>query len=229
MRIQPSATRASTTTTTAGHSTPFVRSKQPEPHPLNVLLFGKQAPRRLDRRKHPKLRKALRKLEYVTEQLAEMVGQPSNALSIELCEGNNAFISRNGTLSVGKDLLEQHEQDDDLLVAVLGHEVGHQPWTWPRGDLSHLKKKDLDALYREEEAKADRFAGRVLADLGADPKAISDFLLRHQKFEGNTPSDYYPAEVRVQMIVDAYQKRLRALKRSRSIFPELVERSRELR
>ncbi len=198
------------TSTQLSGGTPFTPGRV-QGHPLAVLLFGKRRAKLVDRRKYPGLKKSLRKLEEVKDQIAELLGVPGSAFSIELCEGSNASISRDGQIAFGVGLLEQHQGDDDLLVAVLGHEIGHQPWTWPSGDLSRLNKGQLDQLYREEEAKADRFAGKVLAELGAHPESICNFLVRSQGFEGKKPSDYYPAEVRAEMIKSAFRRRDRAL------------------
>jgi hypothetical protein len=180
-------------------------------HPISVLLFGKRAPKLVDKRKHRKLRKGLARLEDMTEHIALMLGRRSEAFTLELCEGDNAFISRDGQVAFGVDLLAAHQDDTDLLLAVLGHELGHQPWSWPDGDLSKLTKAQLANLYREEEAKADRFAGRVLAELGASTGSIERFLLLHAKgFEAQQSNEYYPAEVRVAMIRKAFDRKLRS-------------------
>ena len=34
---------------------------------------------------------------------------------------------------------------------ILGHEMGHKPWEWPRHDLSHLTRKELNTLYQKLE------------------------------------------------------------------------------
>jgi hypothetical protein len=196
---------------------------------MAVLLFGKRPPRLVDKRRYPRLRRALRKLEAVKDQIAEVAGRHPGELSIELCEGDNASISRGGQIAIGVELLGRHKDDDDLMVAVLGHEIGHQPWTWPNHDLSRLTRKQLDALYREEEAKADRFAGRVLADLGADPDSVCEFLLAAERFESKKPVDYYPAEVRARMIRQAFGRRKRSLRDALAYYPALAARSRDLR
>ena len=229
MKVQGRPAAASSTATSTGAGAQAYFPKRLEPHPLSVLLFGKRPPKLVDKRKHPKLKKALRKLEAIKDQVAELAGQSPGELSIELCEGGNASISRQGQISVGVELLERHQGNDDLLVAVLGHEIGHQPWDWPEGDFSKMTKRQMDALYREEEAKADRFAGRILADLGADPDAVCEFLLAAERFEAHKPSDYYPADVRAQMIRQAFSRRRSALARTLSLYPELAARARDLR
>lgn len=196
-------------------------------HPMGVLLFGKRPPKKVDKRKHPKLAKALRKLQALAEQIAPWAGADPEELSLELCEGNNASITREGTVFIGVTLLERHQRDDDFLVAVLGHELGHRPWSWPDLELSGLTRAERDALYREEEAKADRFAGRMLAELGADPEAICRFLIAEEHFEGHAPADYYPATVRAQHIREAFQRRRAMI--NRGGVAGIARRARDLR
>jgi hypothetical protein len=227
MKISLPGTGSAATGGNVGQGVPWIR--RGEPHPLSALLFGKRPPKLVDRRKHPKLRRGLRKLELIGEQVSDILGAPSSLFSVELCEGDNASISRQGQIAFGLELLERHQGDDDLLVAVMGHEIGHQPWTWPQGDLSGLNRRQLDALYREEEAKADRFSGRVLAELGLSPDAVSEFLLASAHFEAHPPTDYYPASTRVKMIREAYARRRRALDAGMRWSPAHAARARELR
>jgi hypothetical protein len=216
------------TSTSLAGQTPFVALGR-APHPMAVLLFGKRPPRRLDARRYPSLKRALRKLRFICGEVAELLGMDEDDFPLSLCEGENAAISREGELFVGVDLLQEHERDSDLLLGVVGHEIGHRPWTWPNGSLARLSRKQRDALYREEEAKADRFSGRVLADLGGNPEAICEFLLEHASFEAKQPSDYYPAETRVKMILDAYGRRGRTLRTGAAILGTSAPRTRELR
>ena len=224
-------TPTGTSTQLGGGGGQTILTVPPGMHPMSVLLFGKRAPKPVDRKKHPKLAKKMRKLEYVKDQIADMLGQSHEELSLDLCEGNNAFISRDGKISLGVELMERHGNDDDLMVALMGHEIGHQPWTWPETlDPRGMTKAKLDAIYREEEAKADRFAGRVLAELGAKPDALCEFLLAHESFEAVKPSDYYPADVRAQMIRTAFSKRDKALQlKKRDLLGNVQATIRELR
>ncbi len=197
------------TSTTAGQSS--VPTGVIQPHPMAVLLFGKKPPRLVDKKKHPKLKRGLSRLGIIKDEVTELLGLPAEAFSIELCEGANACISREGQIAVGTELLEEHQDDDDFLIAMLGHEIGHQPDTWPNNDLSHLTKSELRKIYREEEAKADRFAGKVLAELGANPDSICRFLLENTGLEKPESADYYPPEVRAKMIREAYYRRHRVV------------------
>ncbi len=214
MKIQSSL--LSTQTSLGARQPPLLARAQP--HPLAVLLFGKRPPKRVDRRRHPKLRRALKRLEGIAEQISEHVAA-GRKFPIDLCEGDNASISRDGRIAIGVELLGEHPDDDDLWVAILGHEIGHRPWTWPQGDLSRMKPRQLEALYRAEEAKADRFAGRMLAELDADPAAVCAFLLAHEAFEGGQASRAYdPAPQRAALIRAAFEKRRRALQAGRKVF-----------
>jgi hypothetical protein len=231
VRISPygSFSPASTSTSTSSQAQGSPWIKHPEQHPLGALLFGKRPPKLVDRRKYPSLGKALKKLDLSKEQITEALGAPNGFFSVELCEGNNASINQNGQIAFGLELLDRHERDNELLVGVMAHEIGHQPWTWPKGDLSHLNKKQLDQLYKDEEAKADRFAGRALADLGLSPDAICEMLLKNAQFEAHPPSDYYPAKIRAQMIREMFSHRKGALDRAAHLSPRLMQRRRELR
>ncbi len=206
---------------------PWIRRQ--EEIPLGALLFGKKPPKLVDRRKYPSLKKGMKKLDLSKTQIAEALGAPESFFSVELCEGDNASINQNGQIAFGLELLDEHQNENELLVGVLAHEIGHQPWTWPKDDLSHLTKKDLDLLYKEEEAKADRFAGKALAELGVDPDAVCDLLLSLHKFESHPPSDYYPAPQRVEMIKEAFAKRKGVLDRSAHLSLRVQQRRRELR
>lgn len=209
---------------------PTPMPKLAQPHPMSVVLFGRTPPRVLDKKKHPKVGKAMKKLDGLVDQISESLGQSPETFDLQLAEGKNAMVGRDGTLFVGLELLEEKPDDDDFWVAVMGHEIGHQPWTWPQGNFSHLTRAQLNHLSREEEAKADAFAGRVLADLGADPDALCRFLLKAEKFEGGKlPATYYPAQMRAEIIRKAFIARRATTKRVAASFPEWTQRSRNLR
>lgn len=227
MKVGASSLSTSTQTSLQTGDSPWV--KRPDINPFGQLLFGKRPPKLVDRRRYPSLKKALKKLDLSTLQLSEALGAPESFFSVELCEGQNASINRQGQIAFGLELLNEHQRDDEVLVGVLAHEVGHQPWSWPRGDLSHLNRKQLDELYREEEAKADRFAGRALAELGLSPDSLAELLLKAAQFEAHPPSDYYPAKERARMIREAYQRRQRALETGARWNPRILQRQRELR
>jgi hypothetical protein len=231
VRISPygsfSPTSTSTSTSSQAGGSPWI--KRPDQHPLGALLFGKRPPKLVDRRKYPSLGKALKKLDLSKQQIAEALGAPEAFFSVELCEGDNASINQNGQIAFGLELLDEHQNENELLVGVLAHEIGHQPWSWPKGDLSKLTKKQLDQLYKDEEAKADRFAGRALADLGLSPDALCDLLLSLHKFESHPPSDYYPAPVRAQMIREVFSNRKGTLDRAAHLSTRIMNRRRELR
>jgi hypothetical protein len=199
-----------------------------QPLSVDVLLFGKRPARLVDPRRFPHLKKAMQRLGLAKDQLAELLGVGDSTFSLALAEGNNASINRDGRIAFGCELLELHQENDPLLVAIIAHEIGHQPWDWPER-LKPMSKRALDAMSREEEAKADRFAGRALADLAVSPDPICDFLLAQGKFERHPPADYYPAEQRAQMIAQAFTRRRKALVSAAHLSPRALERQRQLR
>lgn len=227
MSLKVSAQTLSTTTSGQAGGSPWIH--RPDAGPLGQLLFGKKQPKLVDRRRYPSLKKGLKKLDLSKVQIAEALGAPEAFFSIELAEGRNASINRQGQIAFGLALLEEHQKDDELLVAILAHEIGHAPWTWPSGNLGKLTKKQIDQIYREEEAKADRFAGRALAELGVSPDRICEFLLEAAKFETHPPSDYYPAKDRAQLIHETYMRRKRLLQGVAHLSPRVLQRQRELR
>jgi hypothetical protein len=196
---------------------------------MAVLLFGKRPPKLVNRRNYPGLAKSLRKLEQMKDEISELSGRPASYFSLELCEGDTACISGQGTIALGLDLLAEHRNNDDLMLAILGHEIGHRPWTWPRFDLSKLKRSERNALYRQEEAKADRFAGVALAELGANPGPICEFFLKQALFEDIPPTEYDPAAVRAANILKAYETRAAMLKAGRSVLGDHRRRQYALR
>jgi hypothetical protein len=216
VKIRSSGLGGSTLQPGQGSGTPVLRSPQ---HPVGVLLFGKRAPKLVDKRKFPKLKKGLKRLEDMTEHIALLVGRNGEReFDLQLCEGDNASISRDGQIAFGVDLLDAHQENDDLLLAVLGHEIGHQPWSWPGGSMASLSKSALEQMYREEEAKADVFAGRVLAEMGGSTEAIEAFLRESAKgFEAKQNNEYYPVEVRIEMIRKSFQRRKRMLNRASAL------------
>lgn len=216
MKIRSSATGRGTLNSDSGVRQPQGRVLT---HPMSILLFGKRAPRFVDRRKYGKHKKGLRLLTDMKDHIALLLGRRETDFEMALCEGDNAFISRDGQIAFGVELLEAHAGEDDLLLGILGHEMGHQPWTWPSTDLSHLSPNQLKALYREEEAKADRFAGRVLADLGGNPRPMLDFLNHsaHGFEQAQESSDYYPVAQRIDMIQKSFERRQRLLKNAHKL------------
>lgn len=225
MKISSGGVSTSTSAQTGG--SPFIA--RPDAGPLGQLLFGKRPPKLVDKRRYPSLKKGMKKLDLSKQQIAEALGAPEGFFNIELCEGSNASINRQGQIAFGVELLNQHQKEDELLVAVLAHEIGHQPWQWPDGDMGRLTKKQIDGIYREEEAKADRFAGKALAELGLSPDAICDFLASLAKFETHPPSDYYPVEERNRMIRESFNRRRRVLQGVQHLSPRVLQRMRELR
>lgn len=212
MKISPSVV---STQTNLAQGSSLARAPQFVPVSYEALLFGKRPARLVDPRKYPHLKKGKRKLEALAEDISGLLGVAGGELTVSLAEGKNASISRDGELRMGVKLLEERQEDDDFLVAVVGHEVGHQPWDWPQHDLRGLTRKQLGELYKVEERKADDFMGAVLAKLGADPGSMAEFLLAAEAFEKTPPLDYDPADERVALMRRAFERqRARQVKKA---------------
>ncbi|MFN0061841.1 MAG: hypothetical protein ACKVPX_04910 [Myxococcaceae bacterium] len=207
MRVDPSGLQ--TFTTFAGQSgrPPLIV----QPHPMAVLLFGKRPPRRVDARRYPSLKKALRKLLGIRDDVAALIGLDGDDFPLSLAEGSNASISQHCEVFIGLQLLAKHERDTDLLVGIIGHEIGHNPRDWPRLPPAGISQKKRLEIVRLEEDKADRFSGRAMADLGASPEPLCIFLENHAGFESKANAEYFPPDVRARSIRDAYRRRMRRL------------------
>lgn len=190
-----------------------------KPQPLGNVLFGKVAPKKLDARDFPHLKKALQKARAMKRKLAFLAGDEDDEYELQLAEHELAMINDEGTIFVGKEFLEQFGDDDEILAGVLGHEIGHRPKTWPMlpGDVQ-LKPDQRHQLTREEEGKADWFAGRALAELGYTPARICALLVSLDG-RGNPSKDYYPVDTRVSIIHEAHASQSRRREVLRSMFP----------
>lgn len=229
MKVQgPNVFGTQLNSSTLGQSPAQVRPG--ENQGVALLLFGKRPPRLLNpRRLTKKQQKGLRKLKTMEEQLCDVMGVAENTFEVALCEGDNACVGQDGLIRFGEKLLEEHGEDHDLLMAIMAHEMGHQPWTWPKGNLAHLKKSALKRLYREEEARADSFAGKALAAMGLSPDSVERFLLRAEAFEGGQSEEYYPAQDRAALIRAEWKKEHRRIVEGARFNPRALERTREIR
>lgn len=212
-----------TTSSPGFHSVPQRASaratvqKPQEESAIESALFGSVRPKPLDPAHFPALTERLRWLNRQKARIAAFVGDQDEEYEIVLADSDAACIDPHGRIYFGQRLLERG--DDALIVGVLAHEIGHRPKTWKKLRQGHgLKREQLLALARNEEAKADRVSGRSLAALDLDPKSICDFLRAHGNFE-KQPEQYYPVDVRIAMIMEAYDAQRARKDAAKSLFP----------
>jgi predicted Zn-dependent protease len=189
----------------------------PERSSIETVLFGVHRPKILDAAQFPQLAERLRWLNRQKGRIAAFLGDAQEEYEILLAEGGAACIDPDGRIYFGEKLLAGG--NEALITGVLAHEVGHRPKTWKRHRQGHgMKREQLLELARNEEAKADRVCGRSLAALDLDPKAVCDFLRMHGNFE-KQPEQYYPTDVRVAMIMEAYDAQRTRKDAAKSLFP----------
>jgi len=194
-----------------------------KPVPLGQVLFGKVKPKKLDARDYPHLKKQLKKAKAMKRKLAFLAGDDDDEYEIELADHELAMIDDKGTIYLGAEFLERYGDDDEVLAGVLGHEVGHRPKTWPKVPADvRLTVAERQQLAREEEGKADWFAGRALAELGYAPDQICR-LLKHLDGRGNPSKEYYHVNTRIEIIREAFGSQQRRRKTLKSMFPEAAK------
>src|SRR5207249_182559 len=106
--LTPAGVSTGTSTgTMGGGGSPFVGGLS-QPHAMAVLLFGKRPAPLADRRRHSRPAKALRKLKHLKGQIGELAGMGEEREEdggVDLAEGNNASIGRDGRMRFGWELL----------------------------------------------------------------------------------------------------------------------------
>jgi hypothetical protein len=115
--------------------------------------------------------------------------------------------------------LEEEGDKPGVLVGALAHEIGHRPKRWGRYRIEReLSKEEMQAICREEEAKADAFAGTALAEMHISPEPIVEFL---QKIQEQPHPEYFPVDVRADIIKEAHKARAFRAEMRRKLFPHL--------
>lgn len=188
------------------------------PGELQTVLFGSQLPKIVDAGSYPQLAEQLAWLRRHKTKLAAFVGDQDSDYDVALAEGLAACIDRNGTIYIGVALLAL--ATPELMLGVLAHEVGHRPKTWQ----SYRRKEpftraELLQMARDEEAKADRVAGRAIAEFQITPDDLCEFLRVHGNFE-KPPENYYPVAVRIAMIRQAFASGQARGNAAKKLFPQ---------
>jgi predicted Zn-dependent protease len=186
---------------------------------VQQTLFGRVAPRQLNSADFPDLAALLRLLDKHRRKLVQMHGDADEDYRIVLADDTIAMIDKDGTIYMGAAFLSAFQNEVEVLVGVLAHEIGHRPkrWTEPQYQVhQELTREDMEAICREEETRADIFAGKGLAELGYSCEPVIEFIKRVQK---RPHPEYFPAEVRAEVIRDAHAGRTYRSNQRRKLFP----------
>lgn len=185
---------------------------------VTKALFGKAKPPVLDPAQFPHLAEQLKALKRYKKKLATMAGDEEQDYDICLADGTIAMIDEEGMIYVGAGFLEACANEMEILVGVLAHEIGHRPKRWKEyKERKLLNIEDLQALCREEETRADIFAGKALAEMKMSPKPLQDFLKRIQD---KPHPEYFDAQIRAQVIEDSHAGRAYRTDNRKKLFPE---------
>lgn len=194
---------------------------------VQQTLFGRAKPPILDPAQFPQLAAQLRLLNRYKKKLATMAGDDEGDYEVVLTEGTIAMIDAEGQVYVGAGFLqafadaETNSAAESVLVGVLGHEIGHRPKRWNKyRSKRRLSRDELQQLCRFEETRADIFAGKALAEMGLSADPLCEFLLAITSGDPNASHpEYFPVNVRVEVIQEAFSGRTYRRKARRSLFP----------
>ena len=185
---------------------------------VQAKLFGRIKPPILDPALFPEVAAAMAQLQRFKRKLAVMAGDKDEDYLLALADGTIAMIDEYGVIYVGAGFLRACADKPEILAGVLAHEIGHRPkrWNGYRSD-KQLAQGELEALCRHEETRADIFAGKGLAELGLSCEPLVAFL---QAVEDKPHPEYFPAEVRGEVIRGAFAERAFRVEARRKLFPE---------
>jgi hypothetical protein len=183
------------------------------------VLFGKTKPPILDPSMFPHLLRKFQVLKKYRRKIASMIGDAEDEYPMVLADGTIAMIDGDGRIYLGAKFLEEEGDDPDVLVGTLAHEIGHRPKRWGQYRVERdLTKEEMQAICREEEAKADAFAGTALAEMRLSPEPIVEFL---RAIQDKPHPEYFPVDVRADIILEAHKSRAFRAEMRRKLFPHL--------
>lgn len=186
---------------------------------VQQTLFGKQKPIILDPRLYPGLVAQMALLQKFRRKITSMIGDSEDEYPMVLADGTIAMIDSEGRIYMGASFLEEEGDQPGVLVGALAHEIGHRPKRWARYRVEReLSKDEIQMICREEEAKADAFAGTALAEMQLSPEPIVEFL---QKIQDAPHPEYFAVEVRADIIREAHKGRAFRANLRKKLFPHL--------
>lgn len=188
---------------------------------VQQVLFRGVKPPLLDPALFPEVAAQLRLLRRYLKKLAVMAGDNEDDYSVVLADGTIAMIDEAGTIYLGVGFLQKFAEKKEVLVGALAHEVGHRPKRWnDYSQRQRLNDEELAAICREEETRADIFAGRALAEMDLDCEPLAEFLLALGDGSPKPHPEYFDAQTRSFIIREAHADRSYGTENRRKIFPE---------
>ena len=185
---------------------------------VQKTLFGKPKPPVLDLAKFPHLAEQMKLLHRYRKKLATMAGDEEDDYDLCLADGTIAMIDEEGLIYVGAGFLEACKDNPEVLIGVLAHEIGHRPKRWREYDTRRqVTREEMQALCREEETRADIFAGKALAEMNLSCEPLADFLSEVQQ---KPHPEYFDAKTRGEVIRDAHAGRAYRSDNRKKLFPE---------
>jgi hypothetical protein len=185
---------------------------------LQQTLFGGTKPPLLDPAKFPALMAQIALLNRYKKKLATMAGDDDKDYEIVLADGTIAMIDEDGQIYMGAAFLARFGEQPEVLVGALAHEIGHRPKRWKTISIDEgATQEQLQDLLKDEETRADIFAGKALAEMDLDCEPLCAFL---EEVEEHPHPEYWPAKVRGEVIRDAHQGRAYRADARKKLFPE---------
>ena len=211
----------SSTSTQAGQSSNATQVGRPLGEQVQRNLFGRPRPQILDEEASPELAAMLATLRSYRAKMDMLAGEPVGGLLL-LSQDTIAAIDEQATIYVGAHFITSYRDRLEVLVGVIAHEVGHRPRYWQglRDKLAPgLTQADLDLICRQEEIRADVFAGRALARLGMAAQPLADFVVQ----VGSQPHPHYLlGHERAQIMLEAHQGGSFRDGAARKLFPDFA-------
>jgi hypothetical protein len=186
---------------------------------VQQTLFGKQKPVILDAKNFPHLSQQMMLLKKFRRKITSMIGDSDDEYPMVLADGTIAMIDSEGRIYMGARFLEEQGDEPGVLVGALAHEIGHRPKRWGQYVAEReLSKDEMQAICREEEAKADAFAGTALAEMRLSPEPIVDFL---RAIQDQPHPEYFSVDIRADIIKEAHKGRSFRANLRKKLFPHL--------
>lgn len=156
-------------------------------------------------------------LERIRKKLALLSRKKGNTIFPAI--GTIACVDADDNLYVGVEFLAKFHKDENLVAGILAHEWGHIVSELdPNTDFAHLNWDQLFELRRDEERKADAFAGRTLYRMGYSPESMIQFLVNLEKKVKLKSHKYDTAETRAAIIKEAFISELKNSQLTQKLF-----------